>query len=235
MRKNIKIIAVLAAIILVFVSCGDKNKGGGSSSPKKRAKVESTELQFLGPQAGDTIAVIETSKGTVKAVIYTKEAPQAAENFIGLANNGYFDGLEFHRIVKDFVIQTGDDSNTGSGGATIWQNNPYPVELSDKLRHFSGALGIAHVDGDLNGNLSQFYIVETPQTSVDKNLQDLLTQNGERESVVKAYAEGGGAPHLDGTYTVFGQVFEGLDVVDDIGYTTNETVTVTKITIETFN
>lgn len=192
-------------------SCSEE----GLFVPDARPTVQSDELQFQTPAEGATIATLNTSMGVIKMVLYEEYAPQAVENFIGLANQGYYNGLPFHRIVADFLIQTGDATGTGTGGATIWNNTPYPVEISDLLHHYSGAVSMAQT-GDTSGNMSQFFIVSTPSDSVDKSFGDYLTEQGVRSEVIQAYRDGGGAPYLDNLNTVFGQVYRGMDVVDSI-------------------
>jgi len=140
----------------------------------------------------------------------------AVENFVGLAQQGYYNGLSFHRVIEGFLVQTGDATGTGAGGSTIWNGNSYPNEISDRLHHYAGAVAMAHAPDGASGNLSQFYIVQSAQDSVDKTLAKTLTEAGVREAVVTAYQAVGGAPYLDNLNTVFGQVYDGMDVVDAI-------------------
>ena len=92
----------------------------------------------------------------------------------------------------------------------------HPNEISDRLHHYAGAVAMAHAPDGASGNLSQFYIVQSAQDSVDKTLAKTLTEAGVREAVVTAYQAVGGAPYLDNLNTVFGQVYDGMDVVDAI-------------------
>ena len=206
---------ILCASVLTLgaalTACGE----GGLFVPAARPEVRSEEIQFQAPAEGATTATLTTSMGVIKMVLYEEYAPQAVENFVGLANQGYFNGLPFHRIVEDFLIQTGDATGSGTGGATIWNNTSYPVEVSDLLHHYSGAVSVARV-GEEGQNLSQFFIVSTPSDSVDKDAAEHLTELGVRSEVVQAYRDGGGAPYLDNLNTVFGQVYSGMDVVDSI-------------------
>jgi len=119
-------------------------------------------------------------------------------------------------VIEGFVVQTGDATGTGAGGSTIWNGNSYPNEISDRLHHYAGAVAMAHAPDGASGNLSQFYIVQSAQDSVDKTLAKTLTEAGVREAVVTAYQAVGGAPYLDNLNTVFGQVYDGMDVVDAI-------------------
>lgn len=204
----------LAGALLCLAACGG---GGGLLGTKQRDAVASQELQFQTPADGAPIVTIVTDLGTVKAVLYPQYAPMAVANFTGLAQQGYFNGLSFHRIIEGFVVQSGDATGTGTGGTTIWNGTTFPVEITDKLHNYSGALGMAHTDGDTNSNASQFYIVQTAQDSVDKSAAQTLESLGVRADVISAYRAAGGAPYLDNLYTVFGQVYSGMDVVDAIG------------------
>ena len=218
--------AVLLAAVL-FSACG-------GAQP---AKVESDELQFTGPVAGDTIAVFETNKGTFKAVLYPGLAPLAVENFVTNANNGYYDGMIFHRVVEDFIIQSGDPEGTGYGGQSIW-GSPFADEFTDKLHNYTGALSMAN-SGE-HTNRSQFFVVATP-ANVDDRFIAAMQAAGWREEVIETYKKAGGYPSLDYKHTVFGQVYEGLGVVLKISHvkvagedkpTTD--IVIKKVTIETF-
>lgn len=215
MKKYIKAAAALLCCTMLF-ACSQGSEA--PTKPTQRKAVESSEIQFTLPAEGVTQAVISTSAGDITVALYPQYAPQAVENFIGLAQSGYFNGLTFHRVVQNKLIQTGDDTATGSGGKTIWNDSPFGLELTDKLHHYSGALSMARLSDDTKSNKSQFFIVQTPQNSVDKDMQKALTDLGSSESVVNTYKDAGGLPSLDGKYTVFGQVISGMDIVDNIGF-----------------
>lgn len=210
-----RFIALAAAAVLaagLLAGCG----GGITGSSIKRPQVESEELQFQTPAEGDPIAIFNTSAGEVRAVLYPDVAPMAVENFTRLAQEGYYDGTSFHRIVFGFVVQGGDASGTGTTGSTIWNNNPYPKEISDQLHHYSGALCAAFSpDEDVSG-LSQFYFVQSLPEKLDDSLRTQMEEAGVRTEVIEAYDAAGGLPYLDYTDTVFGQVYEGMDVVDTL-------------------
>lgn len=194
---------------LLLASCA-----GASGAQRPAANTQEQQLQM--PVEGETIAVIATDYGDISLRLFAEYAPLAVQNFIGLAQQGVFNGLAVHRIVPNFVIQTGDPTGTGTGGTTIWNGTAYPVERSDKLHHYSGAVGLAHTEGDTNGNQSQFYIVQTPSDNVSRSDANTLKEQGMRDAVADAYQAIGGAPHLDNNYTVFGQVFSGMEAVDAI-------------------
>lgn len=174
-------------------------------------------LNFTKPKAGDQVAVIKTSMGDIKVMFFKSVAPKAVENFTTHAQKGYYDNVIFHRVISDFMIQSGDPQGTGMGGESIW-GKPFKNEISDKARNFRGALAMANSGSDTS-NGSQFYIVQADTKSIsDSTLSSAVAQTGYQMSdEVKAkYKEVGGAPWLDGSYTVFGQVISGMDVVDKI-------------------
>ena len=235
-----RILAVCLAAALLFAGCSFLPQNGGSAQQTiSRPVVESTELQFTHPVAGDTIAVFDTSVGVFKAVLFTGEAPQACDNFIGLAQQGYYNGLTVTRVEREFVVEAGQGAD--GNGTTIWNGNRYPVEVTDNLHHYSGALCMG-VD-DSGECASVFYVMETlpGEQSVTQELVDQMNSAGYRAEVVAAYQTAGGAPYLDYTDTVFGQVYEGMDVVDTIAQTAvdeNQSptaeITINSVSIETY-
>jgi peptidyl-prolyl cis-trans isomerase B (cyclophilin B) len=185
---------------------------GGST---RREAVVSDELQFVWPADDAVFATLRTSRGDVRLVLYPRLAPLAVENFCTLAEMGYYDSTEFHRVVRGFVIQGGDATGLGAGGHTIW-GNVFDSEPSDQLHHYSGALCAAPIGGQSGAHNSQFYIVATAQDNVSEATAANLRNSGMRAEVAEAYRQAGGAPYLDYTDTVFGQVVGGMDVVDTI-------------------
>ncbi|MDD3428740.1 MAG: peptidylprolyl isomerase [Oscillospiraceae bacterium] len=229
----------MISVVVVSLFTGCKAKMGFL---QKRSTVESEELQFVTPKEGDTIATIDTSLGTIICVLYPQYAPKAVENFINLSQKGYYNGLTFHRVVSDFIIQSGDPTATGSGGESYW-GVPFENEFTDKLHHYAGALSMSNRDSEnVSGtNTSQFFIVACPQNSVPDTLTTKMLDAGWRDAVIKAYQAAGGAPYLDNLNTVFGQVIKGMDIVDKIAAVEVdendkpvEDVVVSTITIGTF-
>ncbi len=202
----------LALCLALLCACG-----GGADTPRRPA-VQSEELQFTAPAAGDPIAIFTTSLGEVRVRLYPDAAPMAVYNFVGLARTGYYDGTVIWRAEPGFAVQGGDATGTGTGGSTIWSNNPYPLEASDTLRHYAGALCAAFAAGDADGGHaggnSQFYFVAAAPDSIDDGTRQALADNGYPQAQVDAYAAAGGLPYLDNTDTVFGQVYQGMEVVD---------------------
>ncbi|MCF6466100.1 peptidylprolyl isomerase [Clostridium sp. Cult2] len=171
--------------------------------------------QLKLPKKDEEIVVMETNYGTIKIRLFPEVAPKAVENFKTHAKNGYYDGLIFHRVINGFMIQGGDPNRNGTGGESIW-GNPFEDEFDINYHNFRGSLSMANAGPNTNG--SQFFIVQ--KDSVEETLIEQMTklggEQGFPEEVVKAYTELGGTPHLDYRHTVFGQVFDGMDIVDKI-------------------
>lgn len=130
------------------------------------------------------IVVIETNVGTIEVKLYPKKSPLAVENFVGLVKKGYYDGIIFHRVIKGFMIQGGDPTGTGTGGASIW-GKEFKNENSPNLV-FDKPYLLAMANHGPNTNGSQFFITTVP------------------------------TPHLNGGYSIFGEVVKGQDVVQKI-------------------
>lgn len=293
--KRILLSAVLSAGVMIS-SVGCSLFGGGSGA-------SSGNIGDITFADGDKIAVIEFKDyGTVKAKLFPDIAPVGVENFIKLAEQGYYDGLKIHRVIQDTYIQGGSLNGDGTGGTAAYVGEDaaknattFPIEVSEKARNFYGALGYA---ADAYGNNSvQFYIVsnktpaDTSKISAEKvqAKADELASKLANESVAESTPEGtaeaaetdnsdtklltyqqtyysnnasfikkngaeaaekykkvGGLYQIDGGYTVFGQVYEGFDVIDKINavdVTTNasgeksmpiQDVIISSVTIETY-
>ncbi len=164
--------------------------------------------QVDGPKA-----TIKTNFGDIKVQLFPKQAPKSVENFVGLAQKGYYDGIIFHRVIPDFMIQGGDPTGTGMGGESLW-GKPFEDEFSQEVFNLRGALSMANAGPNTNG--SQFFIVQKPQ--LDAGMSDQMKQAGYPEEIVTAYGNGG-TPWLDFRHTVFGAVSDGMDIVDKIAAT----------------
>lgn len=171
--------------------------------------------QTVLPVAGDTVATIHTTKGTIKVKLFPEETPKTFENFTTHAKNGYYDGIIFHRVIKDFMIQGGDPQGTGRGGESIWGHS-FEDEFHPDLHNIRGALCMANAGPNTNG--SQFFIVQcgTCDPRFLSQMEQMGVEYGFGPEVVENYKNLGGTPWLDFKHSVFGQVFEGMDVVDDI-------------------
>lgn len=167
-------------------------------------------FQTALPATGDTVAIMHTSMGDISIKFFPEQAPKAVENFVTHAKDGYYNGLIFHRVIPDFMIQGGDPTGTGCGGESIW-GRPFPDEFSRQLFNLRGALSMANSGPNTNG--SQFFIVQA--STVDPRMMAQVREIYPEEGAAD-YAELGGTPWLDFRHTVFGQVFAGMDVVDAI-------------------
>lgn len=163
----------------------------------------------LENQQGPT-AVLKTNQGEIKIQLFPEQAPMTVENFIRLAQKGYYDGTIFHRVISDFMIQGGDPEGNGTGGESIW-GHPFEDELSRELFNIRGALSMANSGPNTNG--SQFFIVQNK--NMPKRYIEQMEPAGYPKEIIHAYKQGG-TPWLDGRHTVFGQVITGMDVVDKI-------------------
>ena len=261
MKKNL-LLSILMAVF-TLMSCQANNTGSESTPTKKTADNKMTKVE------------LETSYGNIVVELYN-ETPQHRDNFIKLVESGYYDGVLFHRVIKDFMIQTGDgNSKTAGPDASLGDGDPgYTIEAEfvyPKYFHKRGALAAARTGDQVNperrSSGSQFYIVTgkiygsdelkmMTQRLAEVQKQDifrrLATENREKiielqknqdnegmnalqnelimqteaeaakhpfkltDEQLDAYTSIGGAPHLDGQYTVFGEVIEGMDVVDKI-------------------
>ena len=150
-------------------------------------------------------ATIKTNMGDITVQLFPEEAPKTVENFVQLAKKGYYDGVIFHRVIPDFMIQGGDPTGTGMGGESIY-GEKFEDEFSRNLFNLRGALSMA--------NASQFFIVNNQ--NVPANMMAQLEEAGFPGEIIETYKQGG-TPWLDFRHTVFGQVTEGMDVVDSIG------------------
>ena len=229
MKKNKLIIGLTSLVLttLLFTACGSstsqsKNASQESSTAKSSEKTEesvdlnSLELPQLNKDVADNEDLVElvTTEGNIKIKLFPELAPKAVENFMTHAKDGYYNGVTFHRVIQDFMIQGGDPDGTGMGGASIWDEEFAP-EISNQLYHIDGALAMARTAGEVTEKTqgSQFYIVHNTD-----DVSDGLLFEDYPKQIIEAYQKGG-TPFLDFDYSVFGQVIEGMDVVDKIAKT----------------
>lgn len=161
------------------------------------------------------VVTIEMENGKkIVAELYPEKAPNTVNNFLSLVKSGFYDGLTFHRVIKDFMIQGGDPTGTGCGGESIW-GKAFEDEFSLDARNYYGALSMANSGPNTNG--SQFFIVQAkdvPESLLSQ--MEGLKDNGFPQEVIDKYKEVGGTPWLDFHHTVFGMITDGEDVLEDI-------------------
>ena len=185
--------AVCLAAVLLLTGCSLRPQENGSKVQSiSRPAVESAELQFTHPAAGDTVAVFDTSAGVFRAVLFPEKAPQACDNFIGLVQQGYYNGLTVSRVENQFVVEAGQGAD--GKGSTIWKGSRYPVEASDSLHHYAGALCMG-VDAS-GACASVFYVVESlpGDQSVTQELTDQMNAAGYRGRPVAPRRPAGDRP-----------------------------------------
>ena len=186
------------------------------------------EKQFKKPKKGDTIAILHTTMGDITVRFFPEEAPKAVNNFLELAKSGYSDGITFHRVIQDFMIQGGDPTATGRGGESSY-GAAFENEIVSYLSPYYGALCMANAGVD-NTNTSQFFIVTDAETNVNSARtanEEVPKEERVTEEKLKQYEKHGGAMWLDqeistllnkvyqrqiSAHTVFGQVIDGMDV-----------------------
>lgn len=187
-------------------------------------------LTGCGEQCRKSVEVLlETDMGDIRIVL-SDSTPLHRDNFVRLVEEGYFDSLLFHRVIENFMIQGGDpDSRYAEPGARLGEGGPdytVPAEFRyPELVHRRGVLAAAREGDDVNplraSSGSQFYIV-WGRVFTDEQLDKVQRRLDERGGVTltpevrEIYRTEGGCPHLDGSYTVFGMVVEGLDTVEAI-------------------
>lgn len=260
---------MITAMLLTACKSSDAKTSDSAMQQPSPASVQAPD------SVSDATVLIKTSKGDIKVRLYG-DTPRHRDNFVKLAESGYYDGVLFHRVIRDFMVQTGDPNSKNAGaGKMLGSGDPgYTIEAEfvyPKHFHKKGALAAARTGDQVNperrSSGSQFYIVTgqvyTPeqldrleqqqlmnkkQTVFNRLVSEHRTRIMEiqqaRDSIAmqaledelvaameaevatsaaaltpeqrEAYTTVGGTPHLDGTYTVFGEVVEGLDVIDAI-------------------
>ena len=226
-KKFLVTVGLITGMVGVLAGCGGVT--GQSTTSEK------TVDQLAMPKKEETIATISVKNyGDIKVRFFEEQAPKAVENFVTHAKEGYYDGVTFHRVINDFMIQGGDPEGTGMGGESIW-GTAFEDEFSEDLLPIRGALCMANAGANTNG--SQFFIVQA------KTVEDgMFSSNiSYTEEQIKKFKENGGTPWLKGQHTVFGQVYEGMDVVDEIAQTSvdessapKKPVVIDHITIEQY-
>ena len=154
------------------------------------------------------LVTVHTNLGDFTLELFPEVAPKTVENFVTHAKNGYYNGVIFHRVIEDFMIQGGDPTGTGMGGESIY-GRTFEDEFSREAFNLYGTLSMANAGPSTNG--SQFFIVTAKQ--VPAQMLKQLKDGGWPEEIVEEYAKVGGTPWLDHRHTVFGRVVEGMDVV----------------------
>lgn len=196
-------------------STSNSTSSNNASSAKEKLEkydfVSAAKKQVAAPEAGETIAVLHVKNyGDIKVKFFKEVAPKAVENFISLSKKGYYNGVTFHRVINNFMIQGGDPTATGRGGQSTWGKS-FEDEFDYSVAPYRGALCMANSGSNTNG--SQFFI---EQANYEEGTCKYLESNGYPKNLLEAYKLYGGSMHLFCRHTVFGQVIEGMDIVDKI-------------------
>lgn len=194
--KNKLLISIISIFmgVIMMTGCSKSDKGN---------------LNDIKVKNGDQIAIINIENyGEIKIKLFPDAAPVGVSNFVRLAEEGFYNGKNIHRVIENFMMQGGSLNGDGTGGESA-DGGTFSVETSDDAFHFYGALAYANAGGK---NTCQFYIVNAATPIPEKMLESFDIPS---EAKTK-YAEVGGTPSLDGGYTVFGQTYEGFDVIDEI-------------------
>ena len=221
----------MCCTFLSFYGCQNKN--------------DSAEDNLVGyqldlPEKGEEIAIVSTNLGSFKIRFFPKAAPKAVENFKKLSQNGYYNGIIFHRVIKNFMVQAGDPNGDGTGGQSIW-GTEFEDEFSSKLFNITGAVSMSNHGVNTNG--SQFFVNNKDSSGFEgweryQKVYEIYKQDPNKfsssygttvdmskitDEIKSLYEKHGGNPNLDGYYstnnqgyTVFGQVFEGMETINSI-------------------
>lgn len=235
MKKVISFLITMTVLLFVLTGCGNKevtnntsnkmsNKTANTSNTAQKSSKEDSKVnvdyekaaknQMAEPSSGQTIAVIHIKNyGDVKVKFFEEVAPKAVENFVTHAKDGYYNGVTFHRVINEFMIQGGDPEGTGMGGESIWGTD-FEEELDPELVPYRGSLCMASRGLENSPSLgSQFFIT---QASYNEQMASYMQAGGYPADLLEQYKTYGGYLSLYQQYTVFGQVYEGMEVVDKI-------------------
>ncbi|WP_283591691.1 peptidylprolyl isomerase [uncultured Clostridium sp.] len=208
-KKTMSLLLVMILSFSLFIGCSKKEEPNNENNASTNTDTQETEK---GKDDKNPVATIEMEDGSkIKIELYPDAAPNTVRNFISLANSNFYDGLIFHRVIPDFMIQGGDPEGTGIGGPGYSIKGEFSSNgFENNLNHDRGVISMARSQ-DKNSAGSQFFIMH-------KN-----------------------SPHLDGEYAAFGKVIEGMEVIDKIAAveTDNqdkpkEDVKMKKVTVDTF-
>ena len=240
-KKLIYVFLVIVGIAMLFILTGCSNKDTANNNSAKNKTSNSTtnsssknatntekgetkmsdidfreaaEKQMALPNSGDQIAIMHVKDyGDIKFKFFPEVAPKAVENFLTHAKEGYYNGLTFHRVINEFMIQGGDPKGDGTGGESIWGSG-FGTELDYTLVPYRGSLCMA-MSSLPNSIGSQFFIT---QANYSSSMYSYF-KSSFPVSLLNQYKEHGGYLSLYMQYTVFGQVYEGMDIVDKIAAT----------------
>ncbi len=211
--------AIAAAGVLSLSGCSLLGTGSTASSGLTSYDFSQMEfVQFNEPYEGQPLAVIETTKGTIEAVLYPEYAPNTVDNFVNRVNDGFYNDKDIYGIVEQALFLTGACNEEGTQGYTN-DGELIPNEYSVNLWTFKGAL--CSFNGNKGYGDSRFFIVNDKKITEeeDAELRSFVDSEGNRrmpDEVIDKYIEKGGVIHIAASYTVFGQAISGFDVIEAI-------------------
>lgn len=238
-----KLISVFLVVVMLFTltGCSNNKQSAGDAAidakiSEKNAKREeenknkvqtdeskipedsidfakAAEEQLLGPEKGETIAIMKIKgyEGEMKFKFFEDKAPKAVKNFIEHAKAGYYNGITFHRVINEFMIQGGDPTGTGMGGESIYGEG-FEEEFDDTLVPYRGSLCMASAGVGRKSLGSQFFITQAHYNPQMEALYKQTTPKG----LMEQYKLYGGYLSLYKQYTVFGQLYDGFAILDEI-------------------
>lgn len=236
MKKILSFVLITCMLLFVLAGCekdesqnisnnttSSTSKSNTTNTTKNTSKEESkvvvdyeeaAKKQMAMPEAGETVATIHIKNyGDVKVKFFEEVAPKAVENFVTHAKEGYYNGVTFHRVINEFMIQGGDPLGNGTGGESIWGAD-FAEELDPELVPYRGSLCMASRGLQNSPSLgSQFFIT---QANYDEQMSKTMQMYGYPTDLLDQYKQYGGYLSLYQQYTVFGQVYEGMEIVDKI-------------------
>lgn len=239
MKKRYILMSIIIIFMLVVLTGCSDNKTNTTNTRKSNttsntSKTNSTansnnekvdyklaaEKQMSKPENGETIAIIKVKNfGDIKVKFFKDIAPKAVENFVTHSKEGYYNNLTFHRVIDEFMIQGGDPLGNGTGGESIWGEG-FGTELDKTLVPYRGSLCMA-MSMMPNSIGSQFFIT---QAHYSEEMESYMKKSNQYPAgLLEQYKNYGGYLSLYEQYTVFGQVFEGMEVVDAIAKTPTQT------------
>ena len=222
MRTLIQLFTMM--MMIGFAGCGNAQSPGLAKEEPVAAVTDDQTNTPVPPDSSEALVKIITSYGNMTLKLYN-ETPLHRDNFLKLVKQGFYDSLLFHRVINTFMIQGGDpDSRNAAPGAMLGQGGPgytIPAEIKPDFVHKKGALAAARMGDAVNPSKassgSQFYLVQGRVYTLEElNMMEQRYGLKFSPKQKEAYSTVGGTPHLDNAYTVYGEITEGLSVIDAI-------------------
>ncbi|MSU02745.1 peptidylprolyl isomerase [Tissierella pigra] len=210
--KRKSLIFVILILTIILGGCKKDNTGQIVNGYTQIGELKLEQLQM--PEVGEEIAVITTNMGVMKLRLFPDVAPMAVENFTTLAKEGFYDGIKITRIILDNLIQSGKHKDYGKGKSIF--GDFFEDEFDENYVHITGAVGLTKFGGSSRHG-STFYIISQGGLKQDYiEMMRQMDEGGQSKDRIDAYEVLGGIPRLDGNYTIFAQVFYGIDTLMEI-------------------